>query len=593
MNKVILQIVSCLVSCIMMVGCSDEIFNNESREGTGYLSIALGRVNVELSSISRAEAGTLPAELIPQEEDFEIDIQKDGISVDGFPKPYIEITDNIELTAGSYTVIAYSGENNDIQDKPYFSGSSSIQIYPGKSTEVNINTALGNAMLTPSVSESLQKHYSEWTLTLKVGEVSMKLADNANTGGYLFVKSGQSVNAVLEGKNILEKETSHEWEVVSSASACTKYVIQCDPDIPIFSFGLNAVAEHTTDISGNLNGTKVFLTFGDLSSVPISLISDLNVTLVNDNGEVVRSYTTNNFNSAGDMSVENNWTYLPQGEYALKYSYTIDGETVSDEKTKSIPILMPLPTFDVEVSAQTSYSVYLSEGAAAANETNGSSIFDITTTTTISPEILNNERYADLFSVTYSLDSGESTTIETKFENIQWGKRRLTAFVVFDGSTFVSYKDCEVTGIPYYIDFNGNANPENWVLNNNGKTQNRLTLKRGDAFALSPKYYIPSELEVAVGLSAYAYGGSIYSSYKPTVSIHASEIGQNSTVITTLAGSNLYPDNADFREISTVLKLTDDISKICIYTQGKGSGLSTGLQYDMGVVCGNFYVNFK
>lgn len=592
MNKVILYVVAFASLCLMMVGCSDETFNQESGNGTGYLRLALGSVNVELSSISRADAGQLPADLIPETSDFMVDIKMNGKSVEGFPKPYTEITEDIELMAGSYSVIAYSGDNNEIQDKPYFYGSSTAQINPGQPTETEINTALANAMITPSVSESLQNHYSEWTLTLKVGETSMKLADNENTDGYLFAKAGTSVSAVFEGTNILGNESSHEWTVISQAAACTKYLIQCDPDIPVFSFGLNAVAEHTTNDSGELNGTKVSLTFGDLSGVPVSLISELNVTLENAEGELVRSYSTDDFNSAGEMLVENNWPYLPQGDYTLRYSYTIDGEKVSEENTEAKIVSMPLPVFNAVASAQTSYSIYQSDGASAANNTDGSSIFNVTATASISSEILGNEKYANLLSVTYSLDTGESTTEESPvFENLKWGKRTLTAFVMFDKGSAASSVECDVTGIPYYISFNGNTNPENWILSNNGKCGDRLTLKKSEAYALSPKFHIPMDLGVTVVLNAYAYGGSWPYNYKPTVSIHPSEVGINSTVVTTLKGSIQVPGTASFNDISTTFTLTDNVGKVCIYTKGNISGsLGTG---DIGVVCDHFSVQYK
>lgn len=578
--------------CLMMTGCSDETFNQESGNGTGYLRLALGSVNVELSSISRADAGSLPEDLIPKTSDFMVDIKMNGKSVDGFPKPYTEITEDIELMAGSYSVIAYSGDNNEIQDKPYFYGSSTAQINPGQPTDTEVNTALANAMITPSVSESLQNHYSEWTLSLKVGETSLKLADNEKTDGYLFAKAGTSVSAVFEGTNILGNESSHEWTVISQAAACTKYLIQCDPDIPVFSFGLNAVAEHTTNDSGELNGTKVSLTFGDLSGVPVSLISELNVTLENAEGELVRSYSADDFNSAGEMLVENNWPYLPQGDYTLRYSYTIDGEKVSEENTEAKIVSMPLPVFNAVASAQTSYSIYQSDGASAANNTDGSSIFNVTATASISSEILGNEKYANLLSVTYSLDTGESTTEESPvFENLKWGKRTLTAFVMFDKGSAASSVECDVTGIPYYISFNGNTNPENWILSNNGKCGDRLTLKKSEAYALSPKFHIPMDLGVTVVLNAYAYGGSWPYNYKPTVSIHPSEVGINSTVVTTLKGSIEVPGTASFNDISTTFTLTDNVGKVCIYTKGNISGsIGTG---DIGVVCDHFSVQYK
>jgi len=585
---------------LLLVACTNDTFDSENGEGTGYLRLALGNIDVELSSTSRAETVSLPTDLIPQTADFMIDIRQGNSSVEGFPKKYSELTEEgVELMAGGYTVTAYCGENEPIQDTPYFSGSSTVQIYPGKPTEATINASLANAMLVPSVSESLQNHYSAWTLTIKSGDLSIKLADNENADSYLFAQAGQPVNAVFEGTNILGHESLHEWTVISSVAAQTKYVIQCDPDIPVFSFGLNAVAEHTTDESGYLNGTKVSLSFGDLSNVPLSLISNWKATLVNATGEIVRSYTTNNFTSTGDMAVENDWSYLPQGNYTLRYSYTIDGNEVSEEATaiEAKTVTMPLPTFEAAVSAQTSYSVYTSQGATAANETDGSGIFDIATTTTISPDILNNEKYRDLLSITYSLDSGESSTEESPvFQNLQWGTRKLTAFALFDGSSVNSLIDCEVTGIPYYISFNGNTNPSDWILSNNGKAGDRLVLKRGDAYALSPKFHITLDKDVAVSvtLNAYAYGGSLYGSYKPTVSIHPSETGQNSSVLTTLSGSNLLPGGgATYHDITTTFTLTEAVSKVCIYTQGKGNDWSTGMGNDLGVVCDHFSVQYK
>ena len=579
--------------CWALASCSDDTFNREYGEGMGYLRLQLGKVDVDFSSTTRAEAGSLPDELIPATADFMIDIKQGNKSVDGYPKKYSELKEGVELKAGGYTVIAYYGENEPIQDTPYFSGSSNVDIYPGNSTSATINAALANAMVTPAVSESLQKHYTAWSLKLMAGDSSVELANQDNTDGYLFAKADQLVNAVFEGINLLGKETSQEWTVISSVVAQTKYVIQCDPDIPVFSFGLNAEAIHTTDVSGYLNGTKVSLSFGDLSNVPVSLISNWKATLVNATGEVVRSYTTTDFSKTGEMVVENDWPYLPQGDYTLKYSYTIDGNDVSEEATtnEAKTITMPLPTFKAEVSAQTSYSVYTTQGATAANGTDGSGIFDIATTTTISPDIL--EKYANLLSISYSLNSGESTTPESPiFQNLQWGKHTLTASVSFDGSNVTSSVDCDVTGIPYYISFNGNTNPTSWTLSNNGKCGNRLTLKKGEAYALSPKFYTPNDIEINVILNAYAYGGSIPYDYKPTVSIHPSESGDNSAVTTTLSGSIEVPGTATFHDINTRFTLTDAIGKICIYTKGNITKWSIGTG-DIGVVCDHFSVQYQ
>lgn len=501
--------------CWALASCSDDTFNREYGEGMGYLRLQLGKVDVDLSSTTRAEAGSLPDELIPATADFMIDIKQGSTSVDDFPKKYSELSEEgIELKAGAYTVTAYCGENEPIQDTPYFSGSSTVEIYPGKSVETTINAVLANAMLVPAVSESLQKHYSAWTLTVKSGDVSMTLAENDKSDGYLFAKAEQPVNAVFKGTNLLGKETSQEWTVISSAEAQTKYVIQCDPDLSI-SFGLKAVVEHTQDNLGYLNGTKVTLSFDNLSNIPISLITDWKATLVNTTGEEVRSYTTTDFTNT-EMEVVGNWTYLPQGDYTLKYSYTLDGEKVSEEETGAETITMPLPTFEVEVSAQTSYSVYTTQGAAAANEKDGSGIFDIAATTTISPDIL--EKYANLLSISYSLNSGESTTPESPiFQNLQWGKHTLTASVSFDGSNVTASMDCEVTGVPFRHDFRTNSDVSAWTVIGNTKYeadwgQQILYTYFDQQYArmYSPKFYSPEEITISYEIGAMYSTSGVY-----------------------------------------------------------------------------------
>lgn len=576
MKKMIRQIMALATLCWVMASCSDDTFNQEYGEGMGYLHLTLGKVDVELTSTTKADAGSLPDDLIPTTADFMIDIKQGSISAEGFPKKYSELTGGVELKAGGYTVTAYYGENETVQTTPYFSGTSTVEIYPGKSAETTINAVLANAMLVPAVSESLQNHYSAWTLTVKSGDVSMTLAEKDKSDGYLFAKAEQPVNAVFEGTNLLGKETSQEWTVISSAAAQTKYVIQCDPDIPVFSFGLNAVVTHTTDQSGHLNGTKVSLSFGDLSNVPLSLISNWKATLVNATGEIVRSYTTNNFTNTGEMTIENDWSYLPQGNYTLRYSYIIDGNEVSEETTanEAKTVTMPMPTFEAAVSAQTSYSVYTSQGAAAANETDGSGIFDIATTTTISPDILNNEKYRDLLSITYSLDSGESSTEESPvFQNLQWGQHKLTVSVSFDGVSASSSTVCEVTGIPYSFNFYKNEsalNNSSWTKVNVKYTNNKCTIQYdgSNGYLISPNFHIPTPLSVDYSIQAQYYRAWLINVSSKSIDLRVGVTSSNSSVATNYITHTCKGDNNTGESYGTytgILNLSSDFSYISFY----------------------------
>lgn len=504
--------------CWVITGCSDETFYSEREEGTGYLRLALGNIDVELSSTSRAETVSLPTDLIPQTTDFMIDIRQGNSSVEGFPKKYSELTEEgIELMAGGYTVTAYCGDNEPIQDTPYFSGSSTVQIYPGKPTEATINASLANAMLVPSVSESLQNHYSAWTLTIKSGDSSIKLADNENADSYLFAQAGQPVNAVFEGTNILGNKSSHEWTVIFSAAAQTKYVIQCDPDLSVFSnIQLTATAAHTY-AENVLTGTNVTLNIED-NGAPLELVDGWNIQLLYNN-TAIRSYTDKPENGTL-MEVTNGWPYVPQGSTLMASIHLQTGETIN--LTSVVMEEIPDPEFTATVSGNTSYSVYKNSGADAANTKDGSSIFDINATATIASEISGNPNYSDILKVTYTTDSGQSSEelpfgTATQFNSLAWQKHALSATVSFDGvektSSPVEY---DVTGLPYTLKHP--ANNYGWYTIEGNAIQyndNHIHLETWspEPTVGSPSFHIPENLDFSLSCQYEKNTKSTFSSY--------------------------------------------------------------------------------
>lgn len=506
--------------CLALASCSDDTFNREYGEGMGYLRLQLGKVDVDLSSTTRAEAGSLPNELIPATADFMIDIKQGSTSVDDFPKKYSELSEEgIELKAGAYTVTAYCGENEPIQDTPYFSGSSTVEIYPGKSVETTINAVLANAMLVPAVSESLQKHYKNWTLTVKAGDVSMTLAEKDKSDGYLFAKAEQPVNAVFEGTNLLEKETSQAWTVISSAEAQTKYVIQCDPDLSVFSnIQLTATATHTYE-DNVLTGTDVTLNIED-NGAPLELVDGWNIRLLYDN-TAIRSYTAKPENGTL-MDVTDGWPYVPQGSTLTASIHLQTGETI--DITSAILEEIPKPEFTTTVSGNTSYSVYQNSGAETANTKDGSSIFDINATASIAPEILDNPNYSNLLKVTYTTDSEQNSRelpygTSTQFNSLPWQKHALSATVSFDGVRVTSSPlDCHVTGLPYRANPPSNSgehpwteDQENWGVEYFNWRESEIEMYvdnlTGNYLRIgSPRFHIPENtIDINIYLSAHGY----------------------------------------------------------------------------------------
>ena len=533
-----MRYVCMMLACLLMVGCQEEELVPDYGEGVGYLRLKLGKVDVELSSTTKAEAGELPNELVPTTtDDFMVDVKMGKNSVEGFPKKYSEIgTEGIALNAGTYTVIAYHGENELIQTEPYFEGSASVVIRPEESANETITAALANAMLEPAVNESLQNHYSDWTLTAKVGDESMTLAEKDNSDGYLFVQAEQAVNAVFKGTNRLGNETSQEWTVVSPAKAQTKYVIQCDPDLSAFeNIKITATAKHTYNEEGSLTGTDVTLNLA-ANGAPLELISGWSITLQY-NGGNIRTFSAQP-ESGSLMTVEEGWPYVPQGSTLSATLFLQTGDPIYPEVVLET---IPQPEFTATVSGNTSYSVYLDSGADAANTKDGSSIFDITATTNIASEILDNPNYSNLLKVAYTTDSGQdsgelSYGTVSQFNSLAWQKHALSATVSFDGVEKTSAAvECDVTGLPYMPSamVKDDWNLASWNCEyENGAIQLGGVSGSGECSATSTMaFHIPNNIGVKlttnVTVKAYWFIGTINTTF--TINVNdATIISQNS-----------------------------------------------------------------
>lgn len=489
--------------------CVTEDLRNSIAEGQGYLRLELASVATELSSSPQTKASTasIPSEDIPDASDFTIDIQKGGTSVDGFPKKFSELgSRSLVLETGDYMVSAYCGENALIQAKPYFWGSSIVTVLPNQQVSASIETALANTLLIPAVDESLQKHYSTWALTLKVGEESMQLASKENLNNHLYVKAGQSVTGIFNGKNLAEKETSTEWTVISETISCTQYTIQCNPDLSVFSnIQLTAKATHTYN-NGFLTGTDVILNLA-ANGAPVEAIASWDIKVLY-NGETIRSYSNNPDNAT--MDVSEGWPYVPQGSILSASILLKAGDKIDLSSTTMETI--PMPTFTATVSGNTSYSVYKSSGASAANAKDGSSIFDISSSVSISSDILNNPNYSNLLRVAYTTDSGQSSMdASLSFTGLAWKMHVLTATTSFDEAIATASVDCHVTGLPFV------SNPPTdvcWNQENGTVNWNSDHVRLGNASFSQPhsivsnNFYVLDNIDVTIETKYDVYRAS-------------------------------------------------------------------------------------
>lgn len=393
---------------------------------------------------------------------------------------------------------------------------------------------------------------------------------------------------------------TESWEFKPSTPApVTDFTISHD-------YSDNVLTGSTVTISGtNVSYTEMLK----------GLITDRGVKVVNSDGTVVRTLSGAETGSSGATK---EWPYLPQGDYTytLNSFFKIGAEEVI--YSTSSPKTSPAPKLTVTAYAETSYSRYTSSDQSLKSKANdagtGDKVMNIQGKVSISDDILGNPKYSKLIVASLTYDGismltsptvnsstfrpntlvGHTSLFDAQNHSVinqDWGSHKVAASFTFDGFSDNDEVPCHVTGIPYSISFYKNVIPSGWTLSNNGKSYNRLVLKRGEAYAITPSFHIPGNISATATLSAYAYRGSV-GDYKPTVSIHVSDNGVNSTVNKTLSGVSNLPYQATYTDVSSNLSFTANDRNVCIYTSGTGSSWSVG-DGDMGVVCESFSVSYR
>ena len=193
-----------------------------------------------------------------------------------------------------------------------------------------------------------------------------------------------------------------------------------------------------------------------------------------------------------DLTGPSDWPYLPQGNYILKGTASQNGVEVHLEE-KSITV-DDEPTFTVNTpSAHTSYNTYLSSGATAANNEDGSTIYGITNNgVKISNNILQNANYSSLIGgYTYFID--EKQVYEVNQANQTWAPHEIKAKYTFDGVTAASAPlTCNVTGLPYKSQ---TPTQTNWT-GNAGKWESSQVILSNQTIQI--KFYTPIDCNIKI-----------------------------------------------------------------------------------------------
>lgn len=293
----------------------------------------------------------------------------------------------------------------------------------------------------------------------------------------------------------------------------------------------NATAKHTYD-NGKLTGTEVSVNLGIPESTA-AYITAITVNLKNSAGTILR---TSNMNAVAEqivMPAEGSWPYLPKGKYTVSGTYTLSGAT--EKSIKDIEFnITENPEFEVTATTPyTSYSKYISGDASGANSLDGSTIYNVGATVSVSDAILNNANYPS-FSIT---DNGTAVSAGN-LSSRSWGKHTIKASYTLDGVTASSEASVDVTGLPYSHTFYDNEDSTNstWTCKSIRYTISKCAIFYDGTYGymFSPKFNIPSSgAKISYTIGARFYMPKTFNASKETCELYVGATSNNTTPATT------------------------------------------------------------
>ena len=394
--------------------------------------------------------------------------------------------------------------------------------------------------------------------------ITMKGSFEAGSTFYFVVAPGQ-----INGFSIkVVAENGAEFSKVSAKSITVAAGAVKNLGVIDFTAAPTAVASHSYP-NGILSGTDVMLNLG----IPAGMegyVQKLTAKMTSSAGTVVRSLSTTSAQQSMKLAVANGFTYIPQGEYSLSYTYTLNG--VEDSKTISLTV--PAPQFTVTASAVTSYTKYQEKKIAEANQCAPNVIYDVKCEVSISRNVLNqigltswNANIPNI-SGSGSVYEASSQTYNSAHDggifcyseplSVAVGAYKLSASAEFDGVSDSDVADIYVTGLPFkaappktsgdnkwsYDDGAGNVwdgNNEYAKLGNGGAGNTSITYST---------LLIPEDINVSVGAGYYVkcdnfFGGSnTFTLNLGSTNVYTTKVkGANSTSVNDVQPSVMTQEN--------------------------------------------------
>ena len=265
-----------------------------------------------------------------------------------------------------------------------------------------------------------------------------------------------------------------------------------------------ATAAHTYS-EGILTGTQVNVNLG-IDQTTASYITALTLQIKNAEGAVLRTLNMDSAAESVVMPAEGSWPYLPMGDYTVSGTYTLSG--VTEKAIEDIAFsVTEAPVFQMTATTPyTSYDKYLAGDTAGANSLDGSTIYNVGATVTVSDAILNNANYPSL-----SITDNDEEVSAGNLTGRSWGTHTIKASYTLDGVSVSSETSVEVTGLPYTAAPPTNSGDHAWSVNsgshqtswnNDGVKLEGTTDKQT---LTSPSFHIPSDINISMTVPVKFY----------------------------------------------------------------------------------------
>lgn len=267
---------------------------------------------------------------------------------------------------------------------------------------------------------------------------------------------------------------------------------------------------HSKNTNDLLTGTTATFKMSK-SGTPHKIIEEWGATLINEDGETVRTFSSDQITSDQidvTMSSADGYILLEEGKYTLTPYYMMYGQKItltSQVKT----IVVADPGIVIEINGTTSYDKYLANDISGANSHANTLLSGLSISTNVVSDIIEITGVSLVGDDDSSIDVKYYSTTERESRTyIQYGDKTctkyqsylMTASLEVGGISVSASRTFHITGLPYEVNFTS-GNPIQWIpawtFCTNVK-YNKTVYYTGDGSVRSPSYYIPKGKSINV-----------------------------------------------------------------------------------------------